>query len=225
MFYFVERLLSLVRVHFADGRMILSPIAEMKNSVYLPATGMQFRKVPDKEAPYPVATEELLSPPGVEGKFIQVGWGQSTLRRLPGGMAIAEIVLTAGVALAVISVLIYAPFWLLGGLSRKRRRPQERAIRWWPLIAVLSLAAMILIIIVSNADAINRLGNLTVWSASVFVCTILFAVASLASAVSVWRAQNVRKWVRRYSAAVALALIIATVYLAYWGMIGLRTWA
>jgi hypothetical protein len=140
-------------------------------------------------------------------------------------MALAEIVLTAAVTLVVVSVLIYAPFWLLGGLSRKRRRPQERAIRWWPLIAVLSLAAMILIVIVSNADAVNRLGNLTVWSASVFVCTILFAVASLASAVSVWRAKNVRKWVRRYSAAVALALIIATVYLAYWGMIGLRTWA
>jgi hypothetical protein len=140
-------------------------------------------------------------------------------------MAIAEIVWTTAVTLVVVSVLIYAPFWLLGGLSRKRRRPQERAIRWWPLIAVLSLAVMVLIVIVSNSDAVNRLGNLTVWSAGVFVCTILFAVTSLASAVSVWRARNVRKWVRRYSVAVTLALIIATVYLSYWGVIGLRTWA
>jgi hypothetical protein len=125
----------------------------------------------------------------------------------------------------MLSVLIYAPFWLLGGLSRRRRRPQERAIRWWPLIAVLSLAAMILIVIVSNADAVYRFGNLTVWSSGIFLCTILFAVASLASVIAVWRAQNVRKWVRRYSVAVALALLIATVYLAYWGVIGLRTWA
>jgi hypothetical protein len=225
MFYFVERLLGLVRVHFADGKMILSPIAEIKSSVYLPVTGMQFRKLPEKEAPYPVATEELLAPPGAQGQFMQVGWGQSTLRRLPSWMAIAEIVLTVGVALAMVSVLIYAPFWLLGGLSRRRRRPQERAIRWWPLIAVLSLAAMAVIVIVSNSDAVYRMGNVTVWSAGVFVCTILFAVASLASAMSVWRAQNVRKWVRRYSAAVALALMIATLYLAYWGVIGLRTWA
>jgi CubicO group peptidase (beta-lactamase class C family) len=227
LFYFVERLLGLVRVHFAEGKMLMSPINEMKSNVYLPVTGMQFRKLPDKEAPYPVATEELLAPPRVEGQFIQVGWGQSTLRRLPGWMALAEIVLTVGVALAMISVLIYAPFWLLGGLSRKRRRPQERAIRWWPLIAVLSLAAMILIVVVSNADAVYRMGNLTVWSAGVFLCTILFAVASLASAVAVWRAnrKEVRRAVRRYSIVVAVALLIATAYLAYWGVIGLRTWA
>jgi hypothetical protein len=227
MFYFVERLLGLVRVHFKDDKMLLLPINEMKSKAYLPVTGAQFREVldPSKEAPSPVATAELLPPPGVEGQFIQVGWGQSTLRRLPGWMAIAEIVLTAAVALAMVSVLIYAPFWLLGGLSRKRRRPEERAMRWWPLIAVLSLVAMVGIVFVSNAEIITRMGNLTVWSCGVFVCTILFAVGSIASAVSVWRAQNVRKWVRRYSAAVALALIIATLYLAYWGMIGLRTWA
>jgi hypothetical protein len=31
--------------------------------------------------------------------------------------------------------------------------------------------------------------------------------------------------VRRYSSVVTLALLIATAYLAYWGIIGLRTWA
>jgi len=229
MFYFVERLLGLVRVHFADGKMLLSPISKMKNSVYLPVTGAQFSSVPDpnpnKEALDPVATAELLAPPGVEGQFIQVGSGQVTLRRIPGWMAIAEIILTPSVALIVVSVLVYAPFWLLGGLSRRRRRPQERAVRSWPLIAVLSLVATVVIIFMSGPEIITRMGNLTAWSCGVFVCTILFAVGSVASAVSVWRAQNVRKWVRRYSVSVAVALLIATVYLAYWGVIGLRLWA
>jgi hypothetical protein len=39
------------------------------------------------------------------------------------------------------------------------------------------------------------------------------------------RAQEVRRGVRWYSTAVILALLIAAVYLAYWGFIGLRTWA
>jgi hypothetical protein len=30
--------------------------------------------------------------------------------------------------------------------------------------------------------------------------------------------------VRRYSAMVTAGLLIATLYLAYWGIIGLRTW-
>ena len=97
-------------------------------------------------------------------------------------------------------------------------------MRWWPLIAVLSLTVAVTLIGVSGPDIMARMGELTVWSGGVFVCTILFAIASLAGAVSVWRAQAARKWVKRFSAAVALALVIATAYLAYWGVIGMRTW-
>ena len=225
MFYFFARLLGLVRVHFADDRMLLAPLTGFKNDVFLPVTETQFRKMPDKEAPSPVATAELLAPPNVEGQFIQVDGGTSTLRRIPGWMAISQIILTAGVVLAIVSVIVYAPFWLLGGISRQRRRPNERAVRWCPLMAVLSLVTVVLVVIASNPDPITRMGNLTIWSGAVFVLTILFASASVASAVAVLRAQGVRKWVWRYSVAVALALLIATVYLAYWGVIGLRLWA
>ena len=227
MFYFFERLLGLVRVHFAEGRMLLAPITGFKNDIFLPVTGRQFRKVPDKEAPSPVATAELLVPPNVKGQFIQVADGTATLRRIPGWMAISEIILTAGVVLAMVSVIVYAPFWLVAGLSPKRRRPEERAVRWWPLIAVLSLVAMVVLVRLSIPDIINRMGNLTVWSAGVFLCTLIFPIASLASFVAVWRADknNVRRSVRRYSIVVAAALLIATAYLAYWGMIGLRPWA
>jgi hypothetical protein len=88
----------------------------------------------------------------------------------------------------------------------------------------LSLVGAVVVISVSGPDIITRMGNLTVWSGGVFVLTIFFAVASVASLVSVWRAQEVRKWVKRYSAAVSVALVVATAYLGYWGVIGLRTW-
>jgi len=185
--------------------------------------GRQFRKVPEKDAPFPVATAVLLMP-DAPGKYIQVAGGTATWKQVPKWLALIEIGLTAYVALAVVSVLLYAPFWMLGGLSKRRRRPQERAIRWWPLIAVLSLVGVVVLIGVSAPDIITRMGNLTVWSCGVFALTILFAIASLASAWSGWRATDTRKWVARYSTAVALALVIATVYFAYWGVIGLRTW-
>jgi hypothetical protein len=35
----------------------------------------------------------------------------------------------------------------------------------------------------------------------------------------------VRPGVRRFSLIVTLALLVAGAYLAYWGIIGLRTWA
>ena len=57
--------------------------------------------------------------------------------------------------------------------------------------------------------------------------TIAFALASVASAMVLWRApkHEVRTSVRVYSILVTVALLMATFYLAYWGVIGWRTWA
>jgi hypothetical protein len=135
-------------------------------------------------------------------------------------------VLAVFVVLALISIIVYAPFWILGGLMKELRRPAERGMRIWPLVAVLTLIAAVVIVMFSAADFIGRMGNVTAWSVSFFLATILFAVATLASVVALWRApeHGVRLGVRRYSAMVTAALLIATLYLAYWGIIGLRTW-
>jgi cation transport ATPase len=125
------------------------------------------------------------------------------------------------------SIVAYAPFWILGGLSRSRRRRAERAMRIWPLLAVLSLAGFVLPIMLAG-DQINwRLGGLTAWSLTIFLATIAYAVASVASAIAVWRAKKdaVRSSVRVYSALVSIALLSALAYFVYWGIIGLRTWA
>ena len=51
--------------------------------------------------------------------------------------------LTVWFLLAILAILLYAPFWTIGGLIKRRRRPAERAMRLWPLIAALSLAAFV----------------------------------------------------------------------------------
>lgn len=225
MIYFLERLLGLAKVRFDGGNMFVTSLGE-KNEKFIPVAGAQFREVSKEDLPEPVATAELLAP-NAEGQFIQIDDGRATMKRLPAWFALAEIVLTAWFALAVVAVLVYAPFWLLGGLSKKRRRPAERAIRWWPLIAVLSLAAVVLIVVLGSDDLIARMGNLTIWSAAFFLATVVFGVASVAGVIALWRApeEGVRKGVRRFSVFVIVGLFIAAVYLAYWGFIGLRPWA
>ena len=76
-------------------------------------------------------------------------------------------------------------------------------------------------------DLIQRFGNLTIWSATLFLSTIVFAVATIMGAWSAAtaRPELVRRPVRWFSVIVSLALMIALAYLAYWGVIGLRTWA
>ena len=224
LFHFLERLAGLARIRFEDGKLLLAYFRG-DDQVFLPVIGKQFRR----EAGDPVATFELLTP-NDEGQFayVQFRGFSNTLKRIPTWLAVGEICLAAWVALAMASIVLYAPFWLFGGLFRRRRRPQERWIRIWPLIAVSSLIAEQLVVgPLAGTDAIGHFGHLTAWSGAVFLSTVMFAVASCASAVALWRARGpeIRRVVRYHSVAVTSALLINAAYLVYWGLIGFRTWA
>jgi len=223
MLHFLERLLGLSHVRFGEGKLYISSLGA-RSETFLPVTINQFRHVPQKDPPSPAPTLALLSV-NPDGRFIQAE--QTTMKRISTWVALAEVLLTAWVLLAVIAVLLYAPFWILGGISKRRRRPAERPLRLWPLIAVVSLLAIVGIFAISINDLIQRMGNLTVWSAAVWVVTLVFAVSSVASAFYSWQrpGEDVRRGVRRFSIIVSLALLVATIYLTYWGIIGLRTWA
>ena len=222
MLHFLERLLGLSHVRFQDGKLLISSLGQASQT-FLPVTEKQFRSIPQKDPPQPVASLDLV-PVNGDGRFIQA---QTTMKRIPAWMAFLEVLATVFVLLAIISILVYAPFWIFGGISPRRRRPAERPLRLWPLIAVLSLLASVGIFALSINDVIDRMGHLTIWSGAVWVTTLVFAVSSIASAFHSWQspAEGVRRGVRKFSILASLALLIATAYLAYWGIIGLRTWA
>jgi CubicO group peptidase (beta-lactamase class C family) len=220
--HFMERLAGITHVRFENGQMVVGGLLGGTEN-FVPVTGMQFRHVPKKDPPEPVAGAILLAP-NDEGLFIEVG---QTLKRIPVWMLVFEIVGAAFFLIAMVAILVYAPFWILGGLSPARRRPAERAMRLWPLIAVLSLIAFLVIFNATSEDTLFMLGQVTFWSVSLFLSTLVFAAAVLASILALWRApkEGVRRGVRRFSALVTCALVIGALYFAYWGLIGFRPWA
>jgi CubicO group peptidase (beta-lactamase class C family) len=219
---FIDRF-ALHRVHFEHGNLVVSNMIGTANQSFASVRGEQFRFLPAEEPAPPIATAALLAP-NDEGRFVFLG---ITWKRVPTWFAAAEVVLVVCFVLAFVSVLLYAPFWIFGGIIKKRRRPQERAMRLLPLIAVLSLVAAQTLFVQAGNDAIARLGNLTLWSFGIFLTTLIFGMASIASAVALWlaRMQEIRSGVRWFSIAVTLPLLIATAYFVYWGVIGVRTWA
>jgi hypothetical protein len=214
--------LAMQHVSFKDGVLQFSPLGPAKQT-FIPVSGLQFRYKPDKGPVEPVATAALLAP-NSDGRFIFIG---TTYKRIPTWLAIVRIALMVWFLLAVVSILLYAPFWIIGGFFKRCRRPAERMMRLWPLIAVLSLLAFVGLLVLSGNDAIARLGNLTFYSFGLTITTLLFAAASLAGAVTLWLARKVeiRRSVRWYSIAVTAALLIAVVYLGCFGVIGIRTWS
>ena len=126
----------------------------------------------------------------------------------------------------MLSIVLYAPLRILGGLIKRRRRPVERAMRLWPLVAMLSLLAFVGIFMLCSDDLIDRMGNQTIWSEALFLSTLSYGISVLFSAIAWWRApkESVRRGVRAYSRVVTTALLILAFYLAYWDVIGLKTW-
>jgi CubicO group peptidase (beta-lactamase class C family) len=220
--YFLERLLGTGTVRMKDGELSFARLGQ-GNGAFLPIGGAQFRYVPPKGPPEPVPTLELL-PSSQEGQFLQ--FEGTTMERIPTWMALIEIILAIFVLISIMSILVYAPFWIVGGISRKRRRPAETQLRLWPLVAVLCIVSLVAILILGSDDLISRLGNLTWSSAMLCALTVAFAASSLASAYAVWAARRrvIRNGVYTYSLVATLALLIATAYFAYWHIIGVRTW-
>ncbi len=231
-FSFLERLIGMSYIHFKDNTLLVDSLSE-RNAIFLPVTDTQFRYVPLNESQDVEPILKLLKP-NLEGQFIQINWGlrnaflDVTLKRIPTWLAIFEIITAGFVLLALTSTLLFAPFWIFQILSKKHRYLAERSILLWPLIAVLSLLSIVVVCMLSNMDvAIERLGNLTIWSFALFLATIVFCAASIASVIALWRTpkHEVRGIVHLYSTMLSIALVITTVYFAYWGIIGLRTWA
>jgi hypothetical protein len=218
---FIGRILGLRHVTFADGKMTFKGMNGPASN-FAPVEGRFFRYLPKDGPVEPAATAALITP-NSDGVFIHAG---ETYKRLPTLLALGEIGLTGFILLAVISIPLYALFWIIGGFMPKRRRRAERGMRLYPLLAVLSLVAFCAVFAAASGDLLTRLGNVTVWSVGLFSCTILFAVMVLMSAWAVvtGSGEGVRRTVGWYSGIVSLALLIALVYLAWWGVIGLRTW-
>jgi CubicO group peptidase (beta-lactamase class C family) len=221
MTHFIGRILGLTHVSFNDGKMTLKSMNGPSN--FAPVEGRFFRYLPKEGSPEPAASAALITP-NSDGVFILAG---ETFKRVPTLLAFGEIGLTGFVVLAVISIPVYALFWIIAGFIPKRRRKAERGMRLYPLLAVLSLVAFCAVFAGASGDLLTRLGNVTGWSVALFITTVLFAVMVLMSTWSVVTAsgEGVRRGVLWYSRIISLALLIAVVYLAWWGVIGIRTWA
>jgi CubicO group peptidase (beta-lactamase class C family) len=221
MFYFLERILGIMRVWFGDNKLHVKPLFGA-GAVYVPVSGHLFRKADD-----PIPTLALIGGHGAPMLDVH----SLAVRVVPTWLVIAELGIGALALLLMASSILYALFWIPMWLFRWRRRKYRAKrfliLRALPLVSVLSLVAVVAVFTVSAEDAIARFGNVTVWSVSLFLLTIVFAVTAVASLVVAIRGcrPEVRRLVWIHAALVSGACVVVAAYLAWWGIIGLRTWS
>ncbi len=190
--------------------------------VLIPVTDRRFRGPDD---PIPTAVfmrdegETILQGTGrvIPGSYQALPFWRLCLERVTAGLAL--LLLVAGLLFS----LYWFPLWLLGRLED---------LNWmrlglFPALSALALASSALILMGSMKDPIQRLGNFTFWSASLFVLNGLFAVFALLGAVQSIRGlacAQTRLGVRVFALACSLAGLGIVLYLWSFGILGIRTW-
>jgi hypothetical protein len=107
-----------------------------------------------------------------------------------------------------------------------------RHVRALPLVAWLALVLSLWLAReaqLPHNDAVLRFGRATSWSMALCLCTWAFALASPAALVAGVRAFRHRKdmgaFAYYHSLIVSMLFVLATLYFAWFGVIGYRSWA
>lgn len=220
--YFLDRLLGIERLWFDDGELRRKPLLGGEVREYLPAGDGQFRS-PDTGRIVLLQTEDPIA-----GAVVHAGG--RVLKPVSPLVAYGQLVI-AGLWLAsIITSFLYLLVW---GVRKWRGRvpagPTTR-IRLWPLLASVSVAAFVVLFasgMSSPSNIFNTLGRPTAISVSIMLASLAFAAFALLGAITAFRERRAEMNRANYwycSISSSLHLLVAA-YLAWFGIIGIQTWA
>jgi CubicO group peptidase (beta-lactamase class C family) len=151
--------------------------------------------------------------------------GGPTLRKISAAHAWSRWVLV-GLAMALlVSSILFALVWLPRRF-RGTRLPAV-AFRVWPLLASVSFAVCVGILMLAMNDPVNRLGTLSPWSVGYLLASLGFALITLYLPFALARQPSgaINPIVRWHCILVTLGNLLLLAYFSYSGMIGIRYWA
>ncbi len=157
------------------------------------------------------------------GEAVQVGTDlfQETSAMLVWG----ELLFFCSVFLLSALALVYALAWIPINLRHGSFRSTAVSIRLWPSIASLLLIAILVRILFVTMD-FSVFAPWSSLSVTLFVLTLGYGAASVWSAINLFRHKNetIKRRIRLPAIALSLLHLAMTIYLASYGMIGLRIW-
>jgi CubicO group peptidase (beta-lactamase class C family) len=136
----------------------------------------------------------------------------------------ARIALLALCVVLIATSLLFAIVWVLRKVFGGMKDVQHLAVRAVPLIATLAFCGLVFCFTkLGGADT----GKFTVWTAGIFVLSLLFPLLSLCGLLLAVRVPKgeIHNGTRIHSLLVALACCVVTAFVASWHLVGLRLWA
>lgn len=194
-----------------EGRLVMTPALGSAEPL-VPVNEAIFRREPDLLASLAFTT--------VDGTSVLTGAGLYAERRARWPLLLLQALLAGALAVAALAPAVAA---VRAWRSRRHRRPGAAGIGFGWLMALVTLAAMALAAVTTP---VVDLGAPTAGARALFVATLVYP--ALAAVVAAW---TVLVWQRRpgraftaFAALAAAAHVGLAGYLAYWGLLGFRSW-
>ncbi len=218
---FAERLMRIHRLTVTDSELRFRSILTGQTDRFLPISD-RLARLSDE----PITNLVLLDTPNDR---TQIQTGRESWARVPAGLVLTEFVLLFGSLTLIASSLLFALVWIPRRLFGKLRGQSGIGVRAWPLLAsVLFVALTGLFVTGSSGRSSLKLGEPSFYSVGIMLVGYAFFFASIWGIAAVWRTQRqipIRPMLKLHSFLVCGANGLVASYLAYWGWIGIRTWA
>lgn len=213
-FRIIDHLLGLGRLCRQGQGLALRP-ALGESTPFLPVGSRLFRELEDPE---PILA--LVQTPE-EGRFIQVK--DQTLRKIPAPLAWLQISLLLTTTLLIIGTFCHGVAWGVLALIRRGNRPAHLALRLWPLAASASFIAALALPFSLGESTPRLLGNLTWASVGLAALTTMFALSAVSGLTIALRTSG-RSLPRFHGLACGICFTLASLYMAWQGVLPLATW-
>jgi CubicO group peptidase (beta-lactamase class C family) len=219
---FVERVLGLIRVTATDSGLVIKPLLEEAHHV-VPVSDRLFR-----QPSAPVATLALIDDPDngraeaieLMGYMLPV-----SLHRAWTPVVWVELGVTALALVAMVTTVLFALVWIPRWLFGKLFGVPKRHVRVWPLLATLSLVAWVVVVVLNMENAITVLGRPTPWAWTMTIASVLFPLFAVIGLLSARGAIEVNRFVRWQVIFASTVFLIVSAYLAWFGVVGWRSWS
>jgi CubicO group peptidase (beta-lactamase class C family) len=215
---FYDVLLGGARVSFSSGQLYLKQGWFDPGQALVPTGNNQFR-FPDQPAAsmifFPGPSGQEILAMGTPGGF----YGQRRGELWP----LTRFILIHLALLAILSSLVFAPWWIPRKLMGKMKNAGNLSLRVMPLLAGVCLLGIGLVL---SWTPIWVLGTYNMASVSVWLLTWLFAAFSALGIILSWPAHSSagNRKVLWHSLIVSAACCGLTFYMAWWRLLGIRLW-
>jgi CubicO group peptidase (beta-lactamase class C family) len=215
--YAFTRLINVKQFHFTADKLSATTYG-IHREEWVPMSERLFRKKDQS-----IATVALL--PDADGEMlIQFRW--ETFTKVSAWRIWGQFVAVGLILLLMASSLLFAPVWGLRKLAGRLHNPGPLSVRALPLLSVLLLISFLVLFAQSLQDP-GAAGVLSLRTVGIMLLSLAFPVSALASLYSIYCARSaaVNRIVYWHSVVVAVAMTATTVYLGYWGLVGVRLWS